>query len=101
MICFHYAEGSQVDQKNLQKLQDHCTVPFRHLDDQGTGKSVCPCIFQDYLYTNVEENNQNHEQDKGTIKQVKHHIRIPQPSHALNSATVSKRCPAVLDVPLI
>lgn len=67
MICFHYAEGSQVDQNNLQKLQDHCTVPFRHLDDQGTGKSVCPCIFQDYLYTNVEENNQSHE-DKDTIK---------------------------------
>lgn len=86
MTCFHYVEGSQGDQKILQKLQDRCTVPFRHIDDQGKSKSVCPCIFQDYLYTNVEENNQSHEQDKDSAKQVKHHIRNPQPSRARNSA---------------
>lgn len=64
MICFHYEEGNQVNQKNLQQLQDHCTAPFHHLDDQGISKIVCPCIFQDYLYTNVDGTNQSQEQDR-------------------------------------
>jgi hypothetical protein len=101
LVCFHYAEGSQVDQKSLQKLQDHCTVPFRHLRDQGTSKSVCPCIFPDYLIkmkrtTKVMKKIKTLS-NKSIITSEFHSPLL----HQFQQLTVSRRCPMVLDVPLI